>query len=225
MVAAPPLPAVTLQPESGVYGPHLWQGEFDILSGYSPMDSEKGEVTVLLARLATGDRAAEEALLPRVYGELRRLAQIHLRSERAGHTLQPTALVHEVYLRLCRQERVDWADRCHFFRLSARLMRRILIDYGRNRNALKRGDGRVRVELNDCHVPQDQLALALELDDALTRLAKKRPRQAEVVEMRFFAGLTEEEIATVLGVNVRTVKRDWLMARAWLHEQLSGSRL
>ena len=185
------------------------------------MDETGGEVTHLLKRLAAGDLSAEEELVPRVYVELHRLAAAQLRGERPGHTLQATALVHEVYLRHCRQDGIDWQNRSHFFRIAARLMRRVLIDYARQRNAAKRGDGAVPVELDEgLVISEDQLAAAVEVDEILERLSALSQRQAQVVEMRFFAGLSEAEIAEVLNVTTRTVKRDWYMARAWLHEQL-----
>lgn len=184
------------------------------------MSASKGEITILLDRLAEGDRSAEESLLPRVYLELHRLATARMRSERDGHTLQATALVNEVYLRLCRAD-AALSDRVHFFRVAARLMRRVLVDYARQHNAGKRDSGQAAISLDDAIViSEDQSYAALEIDDILNRLAEVSPRQAQVVEMRFFAGLTEEEIAQALKVSVRTVKRDWLMARAWLHQQL-----
>jgi RNA polymerase sigma factor (TIGR02999 family) len=185
------------------------------------MDTGKGEVTLLLDRLAGGDRSAEEALMPRVYAELHRLAVLRLRGERSDHTLQATALVNEAYLRLCRSADIDWQNRAHFFRVAARMMRRILVDYARQRNAEKRNCGGSAVPLDDVIViSDDRTAEALEVDRALEQLAVLSPRQAEVVEMRFFAGLSEEEIAAALGKSVRTIRRDWLVARAWLHEQL-----
>jgi len=185
------------------------------------MDREKGDVTLLLARLAKGDRSAEEALIPRVYGELHRMSMARLKTERPGHTLQATALVHEVYLRLCRVEGLEWRDRAHFFRVAARLMRRILVDYARGRGAQKRNEGTPFQTLDEAiAVSSDRAAEALEIDELIEKLAAVSPRQAQVVEMRFFAGLREEEIAAALGINVRTIRRDWLMARAWLHEQI-----
>jgi RNA polymerase sigma factor (TIGR02999 family) len=185
------------------------------------MDSHKGEVTLLLDRLADGDRSAEEALMPRVYVELHRLAMARLRSERPGHTLQATALVHEVYLRMCRSDEIKCENRAHFFRIAARLMRRILVDYARQHGAQKRNDGAQLRPLEDAiAVSADQSAAALEVDELLERLAQLSPRQAQIVEMRFYGGLTEEEIAAAIGKHVRTVRRDWLMARAWLHDQL-----
>jgi RNA polymerase sigma factor (TIGR02999 family) len=185
------------------------------------MTSDKGEITLLLERMAKGDRTAEEALMPRIYFELHRLALARLKAERPGHTLQATALVHEAYLRLFGSNEIQYHDRAHFFRVAARLMRHILVDYARRHNAGKRNpDGRITQLDQAIAVSASQSAEALEVDDLLAKLATLSPRQAQVVEMRFFAGLTEDEIATALGKNVRTIKRDWLMARAWLHEQL-----
>lgn len=184
------------------------------------METAKGEVTLLLERLAAGDQSAEDALLPRVYVELHRLALARLRKERPNHTLQATALVNEAYLRLCRVEEIDWQNRAHFFRVAARMMRRILVDYARQRNAHKRSSG-VTLSLEEAVViSEDRSAEAIEIDQLLQQLAAISPRQAEVVEMRFFGGLSEREIAAALGTSFRTVRRDWLIARSWLHEQL-----
>ena len=183
--------------------------------------SSAGEITVLLQRISSGDKGAEEELLPKVYRELKRLASACLRRERQGHTLQATALVNEAYLRLSDQKDVAWTGRTHFFAIAARIMRRILADYARQRNAGKRGGGRPHLSLDEeLHVTDSQCALIEGLDEALQRLAQLDSRQAQVVEMRFFGGLTEEEIAEVLGVSSRTVKRDWMMARAWLYGEL-----
>jgi RNA polymerase sigma-70 factor, ECF subfamily len=183
--------------------------------------ADRGDITLLLDRLATGDRSAEEALMPRVYLELHHLAAARMRAERPGHTIQPTALVHEAYLRLCNSHEFHWRDRAHFFRGAGCMMRHILVDYARQHRAQKRNDGTRAIPLDEAiAISSDQFALALEVDEVLKKLAELSPRQANVVEMRFFAGLTEEEIAEALDVNVRTVKRDWLMARAWLHQRL-----
>jgi RNA polymerase sigma factor (TIGR02999 family) len=187
------------------------------------MDSHPGDITALLGRLGEGDRTAEEALLPQVYLELHRLAISRMRSERPGHTLQATALVHEAYLRLCRSSDIDWQDRSHFFRMAGRLMRRILVDYARQRNATKRAHDRPPVPLDEAiFISTEDLTTALIVDEVLIELAAVSPRPAQVVEMRFFAGMSEEEIAYALGVAVRTIRRDWLMARAWLHQRLSS---
>jgi RNA polymerase sigma factor (TIGR02999 family) len=190
------------------------------------MEPSRGSITELLARLGEGDRSAEEELLPQVYVELHRLATARMRAERPGHTLQATALVHEAYVRLCGSHEITWHDRSHFFRMAGRLMRRILVDYARQRNAAKRIHGGVVVPLDEAlgiSVSNEDLATALAIDDVLREFAEVSPRQAQVVEMRFFAGMTEEEMALALGVTVRTIRRDWLMARAWLHQRLAGS--
>jgi RNA polymerase sigma factor (TIGR02999 family) len=211
--------AVSLSPESGCpqIAIHL---EFAIISEQI-MAPDKGEITLLLDRIAMGDREAEDALMPRIYFELHRLAMARLRTERPDHTLQATALVHEVYLRLCGSDEIRCHDRAHFFAVAARLMRHILVDYARRHNAGKRNTGSRMVPLDEAiTVSASQSAEALDVDELLVKLATLSPRQAQVVEMRFFGGLTEEEIAEALDKNVRTIKRDWLMARAWLHEQL-----
>lgn len=188
------------------------------------MEPQKGDVTLLLDRLAAGDRTAEEDLIPRVYVELHRLALSRLELERPGHTLQATALVHEVYLRLCRSNDMKWQNRAHFFRVAARLMRRILVDYARQHRAKKRNEGTISIPLDEAIVvASDQATQALEIDELLQQLATLSPRQAEVVEMRFYGGLTEEEIGIALAKDARTIRRDWLMARAWLHERLKST--
>ncbi len=198
--------------------------DFMIISELIQMGSGQGEITELLERVAQGDRSAEEALIPRVYFELHRLAMARLKSERRAHTLQATALVHEVYLRLFGSKEVDYRDRAHFFRVAARLMRHILVDYARRHGAVKRNRGATIEPLdNVIAVAPNQSAQALAIDELLSKLGQLSPRQAQVVEMRFFGGLTEDEIAAALGKNVRTIKRDWLMARAWLHKQLQGA--
>ena len=192
-----------------------------IIAEQPPMMATRGDVTLLLESLASGDRSAEEALIPRVYVELHRMAMARLRYERPGHTLQPTALVNEAYLRLCRIDEIKFENRAHFFRVAAQIMRRILVDHARQRCAQKRNSGAVLSGLEDViAISPDQSAHALEIDQLLNKLAEVSPRQAQVVEMRFFGGLAEKEIASALGKNIRTIRRDWLMARAWLHEQL-----
>lgn len=167
-----------------------------------------------------GDHAAAEQLLPLVYAELHRIANACMRRERPDHTLQPTALINEAYLRLIQQD-VDWNDRAHFVGFAAHVMRRVLVDYARARNTDQRGGKRERVEL------QDQFAISPErldevslLDEALDRLEKKNPRQAKVVELRYFGGLSMEQIGVILGIAPRSVKRDWALARIWLYEEL-----
>ena len=189
------------------------------------MDSDSRDVTSILLRLSAGDPDAESELLPLVYTELHRLASAQLRGERPGHTLQTTALVHEAYIRLCGAS-MQYQDRLHFRRVAARQMRRVLIDYARQRNAEKRGDGRPPTQLTEASAIIDptQLALAIDIDKVLTRLETVDARRAAVVELRFYAGLSEEEIAEILHQSVRNVKRDWEAARAWLHAQLTRTK-
>jgi len=178
-----------------------------------------GEVTLLLARVKGGDQSAMGRLIPLVYKELRRLAGHYLKDERIGHTLQPTALVHEAYLRLAGQDRADWQNRAQFMGVAAQLMRRILVDYARQRAAAKRAPGAVDFELG---ATSDNTEEVLVVDEALGRLAALDPQQGRVVEMRYFGGLSVEETAEALGVSPRTVKRDWAMAKAWLRSELSA---
>ena len=181
-----------------------------------------GDITVLLAELRAGNRSAESRLLPLVYAELRRRARRYMRGERPDHTLQPTALVHEAYLRLAGQREVDWQSRAHFFAVAAQLMRRILVDHARARKAEKRGGGEPRVALNESlAMTEEKSAELMALDEALTRLAERDPRQARAVELRFFGGLSEEEAAEVMGISLRTLKRDWSVARAWLFKEIN----
>ncbi len=183
-----------------------------------------GDVTQLLVELKQGNRQAEERLIPLVYSELRRIAAIHLRREARNHSFQPTALVHEAYLRLTRIQEIDWQSRSHFFAVSATLMRRILVDHARANLAGKRGEGWDPVSLNDAIFPApDRAPEILALDLALLELAKLDERQSKIVEMRFFAGMSEEEAANVLGISTRTVKRDWRIAKAWLYKELIQS--
>jgi RNA polymerase sigma factor (TIGR02999 family) len=160
--------------------------------------------------------------MPLVYNELRQLAASHLRRERSDHTLQATALVHEAYLRLVRQDSVNWQNRHHFFGAAANLMRRILVDHARGHAAEKRGSGISRVPLTEAiAMSQQQPAELLALDESLTRLAAVDPQQGRIVELRVFAGLSVEETAEILGVSPATVKRDWAVAKAWLLRELS----
>ena len=180
-------------------------------------------LTETLERVAQGESAAIDALLPVVYDEMRRLAASYLRHERPGHTLQPTALAHEAWLRLAGQESLQVESRRHFLGIAARTMRAILVDHARRRRALKRGGGEVAVTLDTSRLVADAPAMAFDdLDEALDDLAKKSERQARVVELRYFGGLSIEETADVLGVSAITVKRDWTLARAWLHRELAG---
>jgi RNA polymerase sigma factor (TIGR02999 family) len=184
------------------------------------------DISQLLADLRVGDHDALEQLMPVVYAELRQLAAHYLRRERSGHTLQPTALVHEMYVRLAAhvdQHGADWENRAHFFGIAARVMRQVLVDYARAGGAAKRGAGR-RVTLKEwSHVTPGPDIDILALEAALTRLATLDAGQARLVELRFFAGLTLEEAADVLGRSPRTLKRDWRSARAWLQRELSGA--
>lgn len=182
-----------------------------------------GEVTLLLAELKLGNKDALNRLMPLVYQELRRLAGHYLRAERIGHTLQPTALVHEAYLRLAGQDRADWQNRAQFMAVAAQLMRRILVDYARGRAAGKRAGNALRVDVEGLELGTgaQQFEEVLAVDEALERLGELDPQQARVVELRYFAGLTVEETAEALGISERTVKRDWAMAAAWLRSQLS----
>jgi len=178
-------------------------------------------VTALLARLRDGDTGALDRLVPLVHGELRRLAQAHLRRERAGHTLQATALAHEAYLRLVGIERLDWRDRAHFFGVASGIMRRILIDHARRHRAARRGGGSVHVPLDDVDPAAPERSEELvALDEAMERLRSLDERQERIVELRFFGGLGVEETAAVLGISARTVKREWSVARAWLRAEL-----
>ena len=185
------------------------------------------DVTGLLKAWGHGDQAALEQLTPLVYAQLRAQASRYMRNERPGVTLQSTALVHEVYLRLIHAQDVDCHDRAHFFALSAQLMRRILVDAARARGAVRRGGGAVHVE-HTSEVDMDQLSVAADasasslcaLDDALEDLTRMDPRRAKVIELRFFGGLSVEETATVLQVSPQTVMRDWRLARAWLAREL-----
>ena len=180
------------------------------------------DVTVLLRAWSGGDPAALDQLTSIVYDELHRLARRYLRGERRDHSLQTTALVNEAYLRLVDRTRMEWQDRAHFFAVSAQAMRRILVDHARRRN-VKRGRGLRRVSLDEATMIGGERATDLAaLDDALTLLAERDPRKAQVVEMRFFGGLSVEESAEVLGVSPVTVMRDWRAARAWLYRELSS---
>ena len=181
-------------------------------------------ITELLVRWQKGDAAALNALIPLVYSELHRLARNHLNRERQGHTLQSTALVNEVYLRLLEQG-LEVRSRTHFFAVSSHLMRQILVDYARRHRAAKRGEGFERVTLGEAAalLPQSGSFDLLALDDALEELTEADPQLTRVVEMRFFGGLSIEETADVLGISAATVKREWATARAWLHRELTQS--
>jgi RNA polymerase sigma factor (TIGR02999 family) len=171
--------------------------------------------------LKDGNKSAEERLIPLVYQELRRIASARLRREVHHHSLQPTALVHEAYLRLTKLREIDWQSRAHFFAVSATIMRRILVDHARSNQAKKRGEGETFISLNDSMFPApEREPEILALDEALNKLAKLDERQSKIIELRFFAGMSEEEAGEVLGISARTVKRDWRIARAWLYGEL-----
>ena len=185
------------------------------------MTTRRTDVTALLEELRNGNAEAFEALLALLYKDLRRIAGSYFRAEREGHTLQPTALVHEAYLRLVEHPDARWESRAHFLNAAAQVMRRILVDHTRARQAGKRGGAEVRVVLDEAlaSAPERDLDLVA-LDDALTKLAKTDLRLSRVVELRYFGGLTTKEVAEVLGVSVATVEREWATARAWLRVEL-----
>ncbi len=187
------------------------------------MQESPGEVTQLLAKLNRGREEALPQLIPLVYQELRRLAASFLRDEREGHTLQPTALVHEAYLRLAGQSG-NWQNRAQFMAVAARVMRRILVDYARQRVAAKRGGGRIPVEIETCEIDPEasRSEELLAVEESLERLAGLDPQQARVVEMRYFGGMTVDETAEALSISARTVKRDWAMAKAWLRIEIAS---
>ena len=180
------------------------------------------DITALLRDWSGGDREALERLMPVVYAELRRLAGAQLRAERRGHTLQPTALVAEAYLRLAEQRSVAWVNRGHFFRIAARIMRRILVDHARRRHAFKRDAEPLRLAASGVE-PIDRAPELVALDSALNSLEAVDPQQARVVELRFFGGLTVEETAEATGISTATVKREWRSARAWLRREIDLS--
>src|SRR5687768_3418372 len=182
--------------------------------------SDGSEVTALLRRWGAGDASALDALMPIVYEELRLVARGYLRRESENHTLGATALVNEAYLRLVGQERVDWRERAQFIGLAAQSMRRILVDHARRRDAEKRPDPRQRVSLEHAEDLPDRELDVVALDEALADLARLDPRQAQVVELKFFGGLELDEIATVLDISTATVSREWRMARSWLWRAL-----
>jgi RNA polymerase sigma factor (TIGR02999 family) len=185
-------------------------------------DQSPSSITGLLKAWGGGDQAALQKLVPLVDPELRRLARRYMGGERGGHTLQPTALINEVYLRLIDWGSLSWQDRAHFFGLSARLMRRTLVDHARRHRTSKRGGGARTIAFDEAAVvPPERTADLVAIDDALNALAIRDPRKSEIVELRFFGGLTVEETAEVLKISPRTVKREWSLARAWLYCQLT----
>jgi RNA polymerase sigma factor (TIGR02999 family) len=188
------------------------------------MQVSEADVTALLSEMAEGNDSAAERLVPIVYEELKQLARRYMRRERNDHTLQTTALVHEAYVKLVGQESVKWQGRSHFFAVAAQIMRRILCDHARRNLRIKRGGSRQILPLDEAlaFTPEHSDEL-LRLNEALDRLAILDPRQSQIVELRFFAGFTVEETAEFLGISPKTVKRDWAVAKAWLHAEVSGS--
>lgn len=187
------------------------------------MPGENLNITQLLGELSAGNKTVVDALLPRVYNELRRLARYQLQKERPGHTLNSTALVHEAYLKLVDQNQVSWQNRAHFFGIAAQAMRRILVNHAHTRLAEKRGGGQAFVTLDEGSLlPEARAEEMVRLDEALTELETLNTRQSKIVEYRFFTGLTNEEIAELLSVSVPTVRRDWRFAKAWLSRELNS---
>jgi RNA polymerase sigma-70 factor, ECF subfamily len=188
------------------------------------MDPSQGEVTRLLKAMHEGDSGAAENLLPLVYAELHRIASAYMRRERTDHTLQATALINEAYLRLVGED-IEWTNRAHFIGLAAHVMRRVLVDYARQHNAERRAGGLKRVEMEDnLAISPERLDEVLFLDEAMAKLAANNPRQARVVELRYFGGLSVEQIADILEVAPRSVKRDWALARIFLFGELTPRR-
>ena len=186
------------------------------------MDTPSAEITTLLKAWSSGDPAAMERLAEKVYPELRRMARRYMKNERLGNTLQATALVHEVYLRLVDVTKVEWRERAQFFAMAAQMMRRVLVNAAHARAAQKRGGRTPKVNIDETAVlspAPDRSILAL--DEALTAFSRLAPRQAKVVELRYFGGLTEEEIVAALNISPRTVRRDWDLAKAWLSQELN----
>ena len=190
-----------------------------------PARQQPSNVTRLLVDWSNGDVEARDKLMSVVYDELRRMARRYMSSENPGHTLQPTALVHDAYLRLVDQSLVKWQNRAHFFGVAAQIIRHILVDHARERHALKRGGASFKVTLTEDVIAAEQVDLDLvRLDEALERLAALDSRQGRIVELRFFGGLSIEETAAVLNVSPATVKREWVTARAWLNRELAIRR-
>ena len=198
-----------------------WAASPGRISPHAP--STRTSVTDLLIRARGGDSSALASVFPLIYEELRTIAERQLRNERDGHTLSPTALVHEAYLRLIDYNRTEWSGRAHFLRVAATAMRRVLVDHARGQRSLKRGGALRRISIDVIQLgADDQVELLIAVDDALEKLARRDARQAQVVECRFFGGMTEEETAEALDIGLRTVKRDWARAKAWLYRELSG---
>jgi len=190
------------------------------------MANPPGEVTALLGEMKQGSQDALARLIPLVYKELRRLAGHYMRDERASHTLQPTALVHEAFLKLVGQDRADWQNRAQFMGVAAQLMRRILVDHARRRAAAKRGVAiTLKEDILERNAGTNRTEEILAVDEILIRLAELDPRQARIAELRYFGGLSVEETAEAMGVSARTVKSDWAMAKGWLRSQLAAGRM
>jgi RNA polymerase sigma factor (TIGR02999 family) len=188
-------------------------------------DRSPGDVTQLLVQWKDGDTAALDRLMPMVYRELRLIAGRFLSHERPGHTLQSTALVHEAYLRLVDQSRIDWQSRAHFFGVAATIIRNILVDHARARHAAKRGGSMPALSLDEAvAIPQKRDVELIAIDDALLTLSQLDPQQSRIVELRFFGGLTIEETAEVLHISASTVKRDWILAKTWIFRALSANK-
>jgi RNA polymerase sigma-70 factor (ECF subfamily) len=187
------------------------------------MPEAGGDVTRLLGQLRAGNQDVADQLVPLIYDELRRIAGAQMRRERPGHTLQATAVVHEAYMRLAGEQEIQWQSRAHFFATAARTMRRVLLDYARQRHAGRRGgEGARKVDIDaELLVADDRLEDVVALDEILTRLSEMDPDQGRIVELRFFGGLNVEETAEVMGISPRTVKREWKLARAWLDRELA----
>ena len=189
------------------------------------MHADDSQVTLLLKAMKNGDQSAAEKLLPLVYKELHRLAKSYMRRERPEHTLQPTALIHEAYLRLAHDD-VDWQSRQHFIGVAANVMRRVLVDHARAHKAEMRGGGLERIEFEEgLAISKERSSEVIALHDALNRLELLNPRRAKVVELRYFGGLSVEEVAAVLDMSPRSVKRDWALARPWLFREIQNSAL
>ena len=187
-------------------------------------DSKQGEVTGLLVAWKNGSPEALDELIPIVYGELRNLARHQLRGERPDHSLQPTALTHEAFLRLFGTRQVSWQNRAHFFAVASQLMRRILVEHARKRGAAKRAGSATRVILDEAQTPAESVEVdVIALHEALTKLEEVDPRQSRIVELKYFGGLNNEETAEVLSISLATVKRDWSVARLWLRRALDGA--
>lgn len=185
-------------------------------------EAQSGEITQLLVAWSHGEETALEMLTPIIYGELRRLAQSYMRQERADHTLQSTAVVHEAFIRLIDQN-VEWKSRAHFFAIAAKMMRRILVDHARARSTSKRGAGMARVDVEERAIESQERSVdLLALDEALEHLARIDPQRSRIVELRYFGGLSNEESANVLGISPATVQRQWSGAKAWLYRELNG---